>query len=463
MVDQNISQLTTVKEEQKSSPVVVKTTQSVDLVSQITTTEKGLRIVRVAMPGVQSVTVLALAGTGSRYEEASVRGLSHFLEHMVFKGTASYADSHAVAMAIDAVGAEFNAFTSKEYTGYYVKAPATAFRLAVDVVSDMLMTPSLRQEDIDRERQVIEAEIDMYEDTPSRKVGDVFEQVMFDGCDLGEDIIGTKETVRAITREAFVSHLKKWYGPSNLVVVVAGDAQLVESAEVIEQIELAFSKTSETSSREEKRGMVRPAKYATSKYLKVINKKTEQAHLVMGVPGLAHDDERWPALSVLATLFGGGMSSRLFTEIREKRGLCYYVRSDLEKYHDAGVFGVSAGVDPKRIEEALSAILAELRLLSSSGERAITEDEVARAKEQVLGRLALSTEDSYEVAAAAGMRQLLQRKPFSLEEKRQKIRSVTHQQVLELAQSLVQDTQPYLAVIGPFEQEDIFKTMLASS
>src|SRR3989344_8779819 len=209
----------------------------------------GLTLLRIPMKGVQAVTVLALVNTGSRYEKPEWGGISHFLEHMVFKGTEKYPTAQDLAAAVDAVGAEFNAFTSKEYTGYYVKAASEHMPLAIDVVSDMLLTPTLRKDDLDREKGVIVEEINMYNDTPMRHIGDIFEQVLFAGSPLGRDIIGTKETVRGLSREDFVAYVKEWYGLGNVVLTVAGDATVVGGDSIVRDIEHAFSKKSDSRNR----------------------------------------------------------------------------------------------------------------------------------------------------------------------------------------------------------------------
>ncbi len=413
------------------------------------------------MPGVNSVTVLALANTGSRYEAVSEQGIAHFFEHIVFKGTKNYSDAQVLAGAIDAIGADFNAFTSKEYTGYYVKSASSHIETSLDVVSDMLLAPNIKQEDIDREKGVIIEEINMYEDNPASKVGNLFETLLFDGSGLGHDILGTKETVSSITSADFRRFLKKWYGLNNMVLVVSGDAKIVESEKTLDLITKYFGK--ETEPRENKRVNTQAISQKELKIsqekLSVTYKKTEQAHLCIGWLGLEREDSRRYALSLLSTVLGANMSSRLFTEVREKRGLCYYVHSDTDFYHNTGIFGASAGVDPNRIEEAISVMLSEFYGLVD-GSKPVTEDELKKAKDYVSGSMVLGLEDSRSVAQFFGMRKLLTDEIKSPTEVLEAFEKVTLKEVQDVAKDLIKKGECRLAVIGPFKSETKFKKLL---
>ena len=432
---------------------------------QKTTLENGLTVLLAPMPGVKSATALVYANTGSRYEADPQAGISHFLEHMVFKGTEKYENAQVLAQAVDAVGAHFNAFTSKEYTGYYVKAASKQVGLALDVLSDMLMTPTLREDDLEREKGVIVEEINMYNDMPSRHIGDVFEQLMFAGTTMGRDIIGTKETVRATTRKDFLEYMQTWYGPGNLVLTVAGDDSVVGHPELLENIQSAFSKKTEGvrqngGARNLETGFLRSAKPET---IRVEYKKTDQAHFVLAVPGLKRGAKDRYVASVLGNLFGGTMSSRLFTEVREKRGLCYYVRSDRDSFHDTGYFGASAGVDPSRVEEAVKVVREELyHLADDSGKRAITQEELQRAKDNIIGSTVLDLEDTESVAHFFGAKQLLLGKTESFDQVIAQINSVTLEEVVSLAKRLTNEQNAvYFALIGPYKSEDKFTKLLA--
>ncbi len=421
----------------------------------------GLSVLRIPMPGVKSVTVLALANTGSRYETAKEQGIAHFFEHIVFKGTNNYPDAQVLAGAIDAIGADFNAFTSKEYTGYYVKSASDHLETSLDVVSDMLLAPKILQDDIDREKGVIIEEINMYEDTPMRQIGNLFESLVFDGSGLGHDILGTKETVSSITSQDFRRFLKKWYGLSNLVLVVSGDASLVESDKTLELITKYFSK--ETETREAKRvdthALSQKELKISKDILSVTYKRTEQAHLCMGWLGLDREDDRRYALTLLSTVLGANMSSRLFTEVREKRGLCYYVHSDTDFYHNTGIFGASAGVDPSRIEEAISVMLSEFYSLVD-GTKPVTEEELKKAKDYISGSMVLGLEDSRSVAQFFGMKKLLSDRIKSPTEVLAAFEKVTLKEVQAVAKALIKKGECRLAVIGPFKSDKKFKKLI---
>ncbi|MBT3249430.1 MAG: insulinase family protein [Candidatus Pacebacteria bacterium] len=425
----------------------------------------GLPVLRVPMPGVESVTVLALANTGSRYEDPQQQGIAHFFEHMVFKGSQNYPTAQSLAMTVDGVGADFNAFTSKEYTGYYVKAASRHFELALDVVSDMLMTPKLRQEDIDREKGVIIEEIHMYEDSPSQYVGNLFDRMAFNGSGLGHDIIGSEKTVSELTSADFTGFLKQWYGLPNLLLVIAGDESVVGSDDVLEQAEAAFSKQDpQTADRITQKVAVREdlTKNPFSKQLLHLeHKATEQAHFILGWPSPDRLSEDRYALAMLNIALGANMSSRLFTEVREKRGLAYYVGSSIDANHDSGLFGAAVGADPKRIEEALEVTIQEfMQLTDGAAGVPITEGELARAKEYVAGKMALSYENPQAIAQYYGMKQLLTDKIETIDEVLVKLKAVTLEEIQDVVDKIIKPGEMRLALIGPFADEDKFKKYL---
>lgn len=428
----------------------------------LTQLTNGLQVLLVPMPGVESVTSMVLANTGSRYEQPREHGIAHFLEHMVFKGTTRYPNAQVLASAIDAVGADFNAFTSKEYTGYYVKAASKHLAVALDVVSDMILQPSIREEDLEREKGVIVEEINMYKDTPMHHVGNLFDQMMFRGSGLGHDIVGTKLLVQGFSPQNFRSFLQRWYGLGNLVLVVAGDERVVSDSKTLKLITEQFSK----KTLEERPGDKVQVESIISKVsplsphrLHVEYKKTEQAHLVLGWPGLRRSDERRYAQTLLSIILGGNMSSRLFTEVREKRGLCYYVRADADSYHDIGVFGGSAGVDPERVDEALQVIIEQFKGVAS-GTLAVTQEELTKAKEYITGSMALSLEESKSLAQFYGFRQLLHNEIETPEQALAKLSAVTLAEIAKLAQELITDSAVRLAVIGPFKEKHHFEQFL---
>ncbi|MBP9781872.1 insulinase family protein, partial [Candidatus Woesebacteria bacterium] len=416
--------------------------------------DSGLELIRIPMTSISSVTALVLGNTGSRYEKPAQQGLAHFFEHMVFKGTKKYPDPQVLASTIDAVGAQSNAFTSKEYTGYYVKAASKHLERSLDVLSDMLLQPLIRPEDIEREKGVIIEEINMYADSPMQDIDNVFDQLLFENESLGHDVIGTKETVSRMTHQDFLELLSGWYGLPNLTLVLAGDATVVESDQTADLVSKLFGgEKRPQETRVDHRVEVAPllkSSWKNTGRLLVKTKQTEQAHLMLGWPGLVRSDERRYALALLSIVLGGNMSSRLFTEVREKRGLCYYVHSTVDYYHDAGVFGAAAGVDPRRIHEAVQVIIDEFSQLSSA-KKAISQQELDRAREFAMGTLVLSLEDSQSVAQYYGVRQLLQRKIDSPDAVIERLKGVTLEEVNELAQTLLKSGEMRLALIGPFE------------
>lgn len=426
----------------------------------LTTFPSGLPLIRVPMPGVGSATVLVLSNTGSRYEPKPIEGIAHFFEHMVFKGTKNYPTAPVLAATVDGVGAGFNAFTSREYTGYYVKAASEHLELALDVVSDLLLTPQLRQTDIDREKGVIIEEMNMYTDSPSRHIQILFDQMFFAGSQLAHNIIGNKKTVSSIKRADFLSFLSDWYGLGNMLVILAGDAKVIDRPQTLELVERHFNK--KTKKRTLKKVPVKSSLKGnpiSADKLKLEYRKTQQAHFVLGWPGIKRQDKDRYALSLLSVILGGNMSSRLFNEVREKRGLCYYVRSDLDVFHDSGVFGASAGVDQSRVEEALKVTVGEFTDLAS-GEKKITSKELQQAKDYLAGKMVLGFEDSEAVAQYFGMRQLLSDKIETPEELLKKIKTVTLRQVQAVAKRLIKPGEMRLAIIGPYKNRQVFEKLL---
>lgn len=427
---------------------------------QLHTLANGLNVILVPMDGVRSLTVLAMVGTGSRFETPKTAGISHFLEHMVFKGTKRFPTARELASAIDAVGAEFNAYTSKEYTGYYVKSASEHVELSLDVVSDMLLAPKLRHADMEREKGVIVEEIHMYEDTPMRHIGDIFENVMFAGSPLGRDVIGSEETVREFTRKDFERHLATWYGLKNVCFVIAGDSGVVSDKKLLMKIEKAFAKQSPQRSTEPTQNYVRKLvdnPLSQDHKLRVEYKDTQQAHFIMAFPGVKRTDPDKYALSILATLLGGNMSSRLFTEVREKRGLCYYVHSEMDSYHETGLFGASAGVDPARVDEAVKVVREQLLLLLSDKKgHQISLGEVERAKSHVVGSTILQFEDCQTVAQSYAMGKLLQDHVETVEDKLKKLQAVSLDDVRRVAKRLVKPEDLYFALIGPYKDAGRF-------
>ncbi len=400
----------------------------------------GVRVLLVPMPGVESVTTLLLCKTGSRNETPTQAGISHVLEHMVFKGTEKYPSPMAIAEAVDGVGAEQNAFTSKEYTGYYITSAAKHLPLALDIQSQMLTAPLLPQADLEREREVIVEEINMYEDQPMSKAQEEFENLMYAGSSMGREIIGTKETVRATMSTDLHKYLGRWYRGGNVLVVIAGKFSNHKFSNVHQLIEekLGGIKAGELESYKTKAGYGA----AEARHFK---KKTEQAHFVMGVPGLSMTDSRRYAFQMGQVILGGGMSSRLFNEIREKRGLAYYVKSELDTNFDCGYLGVRAGVKLEKLGEALKVVREEMLKLADT----VTESELVKAKEFVLGHLPLSLEGSMEVTQFLGMRALVLDEIRQPDEVVKMVKAVTLEEVKGVWSWLVAESKIRSVVVGP--------------
>ncbi|AKM81814.1 MAG: Peptidase M16 domain protein [Candidatus Pacebacteria bacterium GW2011_GWF2_38_9] len=431
---------------------------------------RKLPVIFVDIENSKSVTTMFLANTGSRYEEKKEEGLAHFFEHMVFKGTEKFPTAKELAETLDSIGADFNAFTSKEYTGYYVKSASANFSLALDVLSDMLFRPKLRQEDIDREKGVIIEELNMYADNPSAHIADVFEEMIFTDRALAHQIIGRKESIKSFKNADFKSFLKKFYGPENLLLVVAGGLKDLakDEAAISEQIKKAMSKLKDD--RVESKNPF-PSTDATSPALigqksfsqqkfRLVSKDTEQAHFVMAWPALDANHEDRYALQVLSTIIGGNMSSRLFSKVREERGLAYYVHSDSDLYHDTGVFGCSAGVDSSRAEEAIR-VSKEVFTDLASGKTKIDSKELLKAKDYLRGKTLLSLESSNSVAQFFGFKKLLRDEEISVEDALKKIEAVTIDDCHRVAKNIIRENELRLAIIGNFKSEEKLRLAMA--
>jgi predicted Zn-dependent peptidase len=411
--------------------------------------DNGLRVVTANLPEAQSVTCMVMLAAGSRYETPETNGIAHFSEHMFFKGTERRPSAREIAGEIDAIGGEFNAFTGKEYTAYYVKCAAEYRDVALDVIVDMLRHSRFEPDEIEREKGVIVEEMNMYFDTPRDYIGGVYEQLLYGDQPLGWDIIGRKETVRGATRETFTSYLDTWYHPSRMVLGLGGkvgDDALERAQQLLG--DLAPAETGDP-------GPVRP--HANGR-VKVFTKQSDQAHVILGVPSypLEHPDRY--ALQVLSTVLGGGMSSRLFTEVRERRGLAYYVFGQNHSYTDAGSLYAQAGVDIKRIDEAVTTILTELRTIAAD---AVPADELEKAKSFSKGRFVLQLESPQGLILFGLRREVLEQRAPDLSEVLDGLNAVTAEDVQRVARDLIADDKLRLAVIGPFDDSERFEALLA--
>jgi predicted Zn-dependent peptidase len=417
--------------------------------------ENGVRVITVPLLGLESATVTVWVGTGSRYETHRVSGISHFLEHMVFKGGKKRVSAKAISEAVDAIGGEFNAGTTKEWTNFYIKARAGSIDTAFDVLADMVLTPALRQEDIDREKGVIVEEIGMYEDTPLWKIEDVFENLIYKGHGLGRDIIGTKETVTSLKRIDFVRYRNAHYYPKNIVVAVAGGVTGKKALALAKKYFGGLTKTPKIQNSKNLRYKTKQ----TKPQVLLSSKRKDQAHFVLGFRASALGSKDRYAETVLAAILGGGMSSRLFTEIREKRGLAYAVKAARNSYADCGCIGVYAGVDPKKAVDAVSVALDQCYGLAN-GKYPVASGELAKAKEYIKGHLALSLEDTKAVNAFYGLKELILGKLETPEQVFETIDKVAVDDIVKAAKKIFRPEGINLAVIGPYKEADKFKKVV---
>jgi predicted Zn-dependent peptidase len=418
---------------------------------QLERLDNGLRILTAPMESAQSVTCAIMLAAGSRYETEASNGIAHFSEHMFFKGTERRPTARDISMEIDAIGGEFNAFTGKEYTGYYVRCAAESRDVALDVLVDMLRNSKFDPEEIDREKGVIIEEMNMYYDTPRDFISGVYEEVLYGDQPLGWDIIGRKETIRGATQDTFRSYVDQWYKPARMVVGIGGN--LGDGLhERINEL-LGDEPAGET-------GEPAPVKVDVNgaTHVKVHTKASDQAHICLGVHSypLQHPDRY--VLQVLSTILGGGMSSRLFTEVRERRGLAYYVYGLNHSYTDAGSLYAQAGVDINRIDDAVSTVAAELRKIAQD---VVPQDELEKAKSFAKGRFVLQLETSQGLIMFGLRREVLEGRTPDPTEILAEIEKVTAEDVQRVAQELIDKRGLNLAVIGPFDDPARFEQLLA--
>jgi predicted Zn-dependent peptidase len=404
----------------------------------LVTLDNNTQILTETVPHVRSVSIGFFVDTGSRYESPDINGSSHFIEHLMFKGTGRRT-AKDIAEELDAVGGQLNAFTTKEYTCYYARVLDEHFDLAVDLLGDMLFASKLDPIDIDRERNVILEEIKMYEDAPDELVHDIFASSIWRGHSLGQPIIGTADVINGLTREKLFNYYKDNYNPGRMIVAVAGN---ISHDAVMKKLHPLF---------ENKEGKARPRQVntpVTQRHIVCRSKDTEQVHLCVGAPGLQLDHENIYVMQIINTILGGGLSSRLFQEIREQRGLVYSVYSYHSSYHDTGLFGIYAGLSKQNVDEVLELIFKQVRDIQING---VKKEELYRAKEQLKGSLFLSLENVNTRMSRLGKSQLYLGKVFSPEEIVNKVNKVTISDIQELAKEVLDPDGFSLASIGPWD------------
>jgi len=405
--------------------------------------DSGLRLILVPQPMSLATTVMVLVEAGSKYETKETNGLSHFLEHMCFKGTSKRPSQLAISTELDNLGAEYNAFTAREYTGYYAKARNENFDQILDIVTDMYLNPLFDPKEIDKERGPIIEEINMYEDLPMQKVGDLFFSLVYGDQPAGWSIAGTKENILRFQREDFINYRKAHYLAQSTVVVVAGGFS-------VENVEQKVKNAFKTLNSGEKLSKLPVIEKQDEANISFIYKETDQTHLILGFRAFDIYDERRYALSVLADILGGGISSRLFQKIRSELGAAYYVSASPDFYTDHGLLLISAGISNDKVEEATKIALDECLNLK---EKIVDEIELKKAKEHLIGHLFLSLESSDELAAFYGSQEIFGI-PFKTPQIiAQKIQAVTSQEVNEIARFVFKNNRLNLAFIGPLSKD----------
>lgn len=413
------------------------------------TLKNGLRVIFAPMPATQAATVLTLFGVGSRHETHALNGASHYIEHMMFKGTQRRPTTLDISRELDRVGAEYNAYTGKDRTGYWITAAKQHLDMALDVTFDMLLNSKFDHEEVERERKVILEEIKMYEENPLMHIEDLFESALYAGHELGWNIAGTKETMAGIGRKELLGFRKRFYYPRNTVVIVAGSFDEKTTRRNIEEHMEGFRSAQKASPN------LRLFHFKKSRKVALHKQQVKQVQLALGFPAYGYDHPNLPALHLLNVVLGGNMSSRLFIAVRERRALAYSVHSSAEQYAETGNFKVRAGLDATRIDEAIHVILDELEAIKNG----VTEKELADAKEYTRGKLGLALEDSAELATWYGNQDLFLHKMRTPDEQLARIDAVTLSQVKKVAQEVIKRDKLCCAIIGPWGDKAKFATL----
>ena len=417
-----------------------------------TTLNNGLRVITIPIENAKSVTVLVLVGTGSKYETKDINGISHFLEHMFFKGTKKRPSTLKISETLDSVGGEYNAFTSKEVTGFWAKVDKAHCKIAFDWIFDMFLNSKFDAKEIEREKGVIIEEVNMYLDTPTAYIGDLWEKLLYGDQPAGWRVIGEKENILSFNRKKIVSYYRSHYSPSNVVVCVAG---AVVSKKVEEEIK-GYFKDVKKSQEQQKIGS---KEVQSGPEVLLHYKKTDQTHFCLGVRAYDLFDKRRYALSLLSVILGGNMSSRLFIKVRERNGLAYSIHTSVDNATDTGYLVTQAGIDHKNLEKSIELILKEYKEMKT---KKITEKELQKAKDYLKGITSLTLDSSDNQASFYGIQELLEKNILTPEEKFKKIDEVSVNDIKKIAEDIFLPEKLNLAVIGPVEEKDSdkFKKLL---
>ena len=416
---------------------------------QKTTLDNGLRIVTTTLPHTRSVSVGIFIGVGARYETEEQAGISHFIEHLLFRGTSKRVTAKEISEAIEGVGGSLNGGTDKELTLYWGRVAQPNFLLALDVLADMLLNSKLDAEDIEKERQIIIEEMHMTKDSPSQQVHMLADEILWPGHPLGRDIAGTKQSMATISRDMMTGYLENKYLPGNTVISISGNIQHQEAVDAVSQVTGGWTNSKSCPDY--------PAyEEQTNPRLLLEKRDTEQVHLCLALPGLSLLDSRRYTLGLLNVILGEGMSSRLFTEIRDKLGLAYSIHSYIDHFLDSGAVTVYAGVEPKNLPVAVKAITEQLSKLKEP----ISEPELSKAKELSKGRLLLRMEDTRSVTGWMGGQEALTGEILSVDQVVANIEAITSDQLNELARELLVSDGLRLAAVGPVTGEDALDALL---
>lgn len=417
---------------------------------KIKTLENGLTLITVDMPHLDSVTTLVAVGAGSRYETKKINGISHFLEHMFFKGSAKYPTAEQIATLIDGIGAINNAATSKEVTFYWIKSAGIHIELATDILSSMIKESLLSKEEIEKEKGVIIEELRMLRDIPARIIWDLYERLQFGDQPLGWDLGGDEKTINSFIRDDFVEYMESLYSPKNMALVFAG--KLPNNIE-----ELASKYFLDLPQKPQSKFTPFKKFKQTKAKVNIFYKKTDQANLILGVEGFDRYNNKRYAGDILSVILGEGMSSRLFIQVREKRGLAYRISASSSSYADTGSFTAYAGLKLEKVYEGLEVIYAELMRMVMEK---VSEDELKKAKEMIRGRIAIQSESTNFLAEYFGTNFVLERKIETFEEYLQNIEKITAEDIQKVAKELFVKENFNLQVIGPFKEEQKFEKVL---
>ena len=409
-----------------------------------TVLDNGLRVIVAPMEGTKTAAVLVMVGTGAKYENRRISGISHFLEHLFFKGTKKRPTTSKIAESLEILGADYDAFTSKEYTGFFAKTASFNFDKSVEIISDILINSIFSKEEIERERGVILEEIKMIKDDPPRYIGDLFEILLYGDTPAGWDIAGTPESVKKITRAQMIKYFHNQYVAKNIVISVAG---AVNEAEVLREIKKYFG---DFNGRDFKQKVSVKEKQSKPQIL-LYNKKTDQTHISLGVRAydINHADRH--ALSLLGIILGGGLSSRLFTSVRADLGLAYYIYSGADMYTDSGYFTTQAGIDAKNAEKVIKIILAEYKKIAEEG---VIEAELQKVKDYLKGRMIMGMESSSATASFYANQEILKGTIITPEERLAGIDKVATEDIQRVARDIFRNEKLNLALIGPIKKKD---------